>query len=490
MVSSSDYASAGFIYRTQGTGADIHLNSSTASAIYPFINPHGKRWSGVGLSLMDDRSGGIFSVQEASLSYAVNVFLSRLQFLSLGVKGLYQRRSVNLDGLYTGSQYIVDRGFDEALFNGENFGLLKSNFTTFSAGLHWQQNDPLGRKMAWWGVSIFDLNKPNDSFSGIPMKLNSTFVVSGGLRFDQRNNISLIPEVLFTRSAGRSVLNVGLVTSYEVRPFRNQAGDHIDLITKYVPGRSGILGLQLHREHFSIGFSYDFPVTAINAANRGAFELGLEVRKLVDPAKRRRASLTRRKTSTEKRDPSSKGASAHATDVRAIPADTLLLKTPADSSRAVDDGAVSGKSPSEPELVTSLRHKRDSVIARAKAGRLSHEPFVIEKLNLRFNFEFNSVELDAPSMKYLDHLSTALKENANMRVRLTGHTDNLGSPGFNLRLSRYRANVVREYLIGKGIEPSRIEADGKGLTEPLNENGTEAERALNRRVELLIYYQH
>src|SRR3546814_13711317 len=99
-VSSSDYASLGFSYRNQGTAADIHVNSSTASASYPFFNSNGKRWSGVGLSLMDDRSGGIFSVQEASLSYAINVFLSRLQFLSLGVKGLYQQRRVDLNGLY------------------------------------------------------------------------------------------------------------------------------------------------------------------------------------------------------------------------------------------------------------------------------------------------------------------------------------------------------------------------------------------------------
>jgi outer membrane protein OmpA-like peptidoglycan-associated protein len=76
-----------------------------------------------------------------------------------------------------------------------------------------------------------------------------------------------------------------------------------------------------------------------------------------------------------------------------------------------------------------------------------------------------------------------------MKVKLTGHTDNVGSAGFNMRLSLYRANVVREYLIEKGVEPPRIETRGKGLTEPLNENKTEAERGLNRRVELLIYYQ-
>ena len=120
MVASSDYASVGLIFRDQSTEAnDIALKTSMVSVVYPFLNGRtGARWSGLGVALMDDRSGGIFTVQEASVSYAVNVFLSRLQFLSLGFKGLYQQGRVNLNGLYTGAQYIRDRGFDESLFNG------------------------------------------------------------------------------------------------------------------------------------------------------------------------------------------------------------------------------------------------------------------------------------------------------------------------------------------------------------------------------------
>ena len=80
MVAASDYASVGFIFRNQNTGApDIRLKSSMVSAAYPFLNRRsGKRWSGLGVSLMDDRSGGIFSLQEASVSYALNVFFKSL----------------------------------------------------------------------------------------------------------------------------------------------------------------------------------------------------------------------------------------------------------------------------------------------------------------------------------------------------------------------------------------------------------------------------
>src|SRR5688500_19512923 len=65
-VGSSDYASLSFDYRNQATDGGFHLISNALNASYPLISSAGKRWSGLGVSLMDDRSGqaGIFSTQE------------------------------------------------------------------------------------------------------------------------------------------------------------------------------------------------------------------------------------------------------------------------------------------------------------------------------------------------------------------------------------------------------------------------------------------
>jgi outer membrane protein OmpA-like peptidoglycan-associated protein len=82
----------------------------------------------------------------------------------------------------------------------------------------------------------------------------------------------------------------------------------------------------------------------------------------------------------------------------------------------------------------------------------------------------------------------ALKENAHLRIKLVGHTDNIGSAHFNQRLSVYRANAIKEYMVTKGVELTRIETDGKGMSQPLNANRTEEDRAKNRRVELMILY--
>lgn len=113
---------------------------------------------------------------------------------------------------------------------------------------------------------------------------------------------------------------------------------------------------------------------------------------------------------------------------------------------------------------------------------------MIEKTILHFNFAFNSTELDEESVNYLNDLVAALEENPHLRIKLTGHTDNIGSARFNERLSLVRANSIRDHLVSMGVDSERIETEGKGLREPLNENKTEEERAKNRRVELLIFY--
>lgn len=479
LVSASNYASLSLLYRNQATGGDVHINSSVVSATYPVLNKRtGHRWSGVGITLMDDRSGNIFSTEEASLSYALSISPARLQTLSLGFKTLYQQRSINLDGLFTGSQYIPDRGFDESMYHGEDMLALRSKFWTFSTGLYWQQTDRDERKLAYWGISIFDFNKPDDSFLGRNSELNSTLVASGGLRVYHEGYVSVFPEVLLTRSASNHVLNIGAISSYELKPFPNQVAGRVDLITKYVVGRSGIVGIQLHRENFSVGMSYDFPVVKRNVGNIGAFEIGIEWRRLVDPRLRSKAALAKKNAARNKiasKTKVTKPASKQDTEKSEQP----ITKVSTDSARVQKP---------KPTLTQVLEMKKDSVLVNAEAGTISHQPLVLEKVTLYFNFDFNSSDLDENSRQYLDDLVTALKQDTHIRIKLIGHTDNIGSAKFNQRLSLFRANTIRDYLAERGIDMERIETDGRGLLEPLNENRNEEERAKNRRVELTILY--
>jgi OOP family OmpA-OmpF porin len=72
------------------------------------------------------------------------------------------------------------------------------------------------------------------------------------------------------------------------------------------------------------------------------------------------------------------------------------------------------------------------------------------------------------------------------KITITGHTDNTGSAEHNMKLSLQRAEAVRDYLMGLGVDPSKLEVKGEGETNPIADNGTVEGRAKNRRVEVDI----
>lgn len=86
--------------------------------------------------------------------------------------------------------------------------------------------------------------------------------------------------------------------------------------------------------------------------------------------------------------------------------------------------------------------------------------------------------------RVLDSFSTGL--DATMRVRVIGHTDSTGSDAINNPLSVDRAASVRDYLAARGVQPARVEVAGRGSKEPVADNGTDAGRAANRRVEIFL----
>ncbi len=71
-------------------------------------------------------------------------------------------------------------------------------------------------------------------------------------------------------------------------------------------------------------------------------------------------------------------------------------------------------------------------------------------------------------------------------MRIEGHTDSVGTRPYNLALSQRRAQSVVEYLVNKGIDPTRLSSQGFGMEKPIASNKTEEGRSQNRRVEMII----
>ncbi len=129
-------------------------------------------------------------------------------------------------------------------------------------------------------------------------------------------------------------------------------------------------------------------------------------------------------------------------------------------------------------------------ISRQSSTRLDRDSGRIE-LSDRIHFPTNSAELDPESHSVLDEVAELLAESPEYeQIRIEGHTDDRGSRDHNISLSRDRANSVRTYLIGQGIEPNRLTTRGVGPDEPIGDNDTEEGRRQNRRVEFHIVDGH
>lgn len=104
-------------------------------------------------------------------------------------------------------------------------------------------------------------------------------------------------------------------------------------------------------------------------------------------------------------------------------------------------------------------------------------------------FETGSSELSASSNKSLDELAAFMKRKTTMEIEVAGYTDNVGNAESNLTLSQKRAEALRNYLLAKGIHPSRVKAKGYGQESPVADNDTDEGRRKNRRTEIHILKQ-
>ncbi|HEY0655995.1 MAG TPA: OmpA family protein [Chryseosolibacter sp.] len=101
-------------------------------------------------------------------------------------------------------------------------------------------------------------------------------------------------------------------------------------------------------------------------------------------------------------------------------------------------------------------------------------------------FAQTKADILAESYPELDLVVHFLENNPNVKIELSGHTDNRGVHSDNVKLSLQRVNKVKEYLVSKGIEAKRITGKGYGGTKPIASNDTEESRKMNRRVEFTI----
>lgn len=127
----------------------------------------------------------------------------------------------------------------------------------------------------------------------------------------------------------------------------------------------------------------------------------------------------------------------------------------------------------------------DQTIPGAKVERVGEGIEVTFESGLLFDFDSDRIRPDAA--KNFQELANSLKKFGNSNLLIVGHTDSQGDDAYNMNLSQRRANSASAYLQSLGVPASRISTAGRGESEPVASNDTDAGRQLNRRVEVAIY---
>jgi general secretion pathway protein A len=139
--------------------------------------------------------------------------------------------------------------------------------------------------------------------------------------------------------------------------------------------------------------------------------------------------------------------------------------------------------PQQGEVATNQQDKNVGIGSSASL-KTSGQGDLFQKSGLVIPFGYNTNELPPEILIRLDELAEYMQQKADSDIAIRGYTDTLGSTEYNRNLSAFRANVVKSYLVGKGINPNRMKVIGMGDAAPRMPNKTSEGRAANRRVEI------
>lgn len=111
----------------------------------------------------------------------------------------------------------------------------------------------------------------------------------------------------------------------------------------------------------------------------------------------------------------------------------------------------------------------------------------IEQIDLgAIHFDYSRAELDPDATAALDEVTALLQKNPKLKIEVSAHTDDTGTALGNMAVTQARAEVIRNYLLSKGVKAEQVKAQGYGSVRPVADNSDSAGREKNRRVEITV----
>lgn len=472
MVTAQNFASLVVNYKNKNFGNDLSFNTTMISAYYPIIwNKPVRRIAAVGVSFLDDRLIGDQNIyhQAARINGAYSITLDTNHYLSFGASIENNIRRISFDNIHTGVQYVLGRGYDASIPNGESFGALRKSFYSFSLAVYYYKLDKNLRQKSAIGFSIFDANRPNNAFIVSESNLPRTFAFYASTQLIKFKSIIVSPEVLFKCNSYNYNYSSGLRFIYDLN---NLGTKNIAFGVNYF--KNSILNtvIQISHPSYSIGFSYDFAFSkqsSYTVMNSPELMASFKI-----PVKERKFKKKKRKK-TKLKDPVENKAKI----TEPVKTDTFnqeIIKRRDDTTETSDN--VKGKIRVIPR--NSNEEIKDSVIVETDND--SQKSIVLPTIE----FNFNSIELTGKAKGDLEELIQKLHSLANYHLEVIGHSDNVGNSISNKEVSTKRAKSVFDFLKEKGITNEKMRFYGMGHERPIRENNSETGRKKNRRVEIIL----
>ena len=136
------------------------------------------------------------------------------------------------------------------------------------------------------------------------------------------------------------------------------------------------------------------------------------------------------------------------------------------------------------DSIRNARRIEDSIrAANAASNNAGSREETMRILGAAIHFEYDAFTIGSNDAALLDQKAAIMQANPGLRIRITGHCDERGSDEYNLALGMNRATAAKDYLVRRGIDPSRIEVASLGREVPANPASNEAAWAENRRDE-------
>ena len=428
----------------------------------------------IGGLVFKDNTGGAITQTGLLFNYCYRVKLNHHSYLGMALTANFNQYTFDNNkvlALTPGDPSLQD-GVEKSLSPDASFGLLYQHANGFKIGLG--INQLFESRLSNFSNTAENTLARHYNFNLIKsIKLDSVFVIEPSLLL-KKTAASPIQADLMTRVIFKEFIWLGLSYRYE------------DAIIAH-------FGLQ-HKGMF-IGYSYDATMSAISSYVSGSHELVLGLRIGNTPQKSNVDTDNDGVVDALDKCPTIAGLLENGgcpwVDSDKDGIEDSMDKCPTIFGNASNNGCPPQDKDGDntPDAEDECPNTKGDSSNKGCPVVTNEQKAVVSKAITSLEFEFNKATIKQESYLGLDMLSILLSEKPDWKLKLAGHTDDVGTDASNLQLSKDRAESVKNYLVSKGIDVNRLYVEFYGKSKPVSVNTTEEGRKQNRRVEMTFVFE-